>query len=285
MKVTCIVGYKSQDGELFIAADCRVSWRFSNPNRPTVHIDDLQKLYFPTPNVVIAFAGDRIDVLKNILSDFSTLANEHFNEQIINDRTNYEYNNSISRLLRRHLQNVVDNTEILVGISFPNRAEHNKLFYYHILNNRIIDEREINNREYIAAGSVVNEPHYNVFQSNVLDLAFNLKKAVDISNISGFFNTNFRCFYDRLPQKWGTVGNLFHSVYTQDGIFIGYDTETETIIPTKARFRVAMIYDHTRRCFIQRDLNSGVEVELIPIDKYIFHPETQDRVFTLTPIS
>ena len=269
--MTCNIGFKSCSNNIFIAADNRIVWDIPKKG-DKVHVDDLQKIYFPTPNVVISFAGNYVKNIKNVLEKFSNQAREKFQYKIKNARVTYNYNDSIERLIKRILKTnkIKEKIYLLVGISFPKHCKNNKLLKFIVSDDGIDEEKEISSGDYCVVGSIKNENKYIEFKKYVLENTFIKNKNLDICQYSSLFNSKYLNFYNNLDKKFKTVGALFHSVHSRNGIFIGSDSEMGRIHKKEKLVKASMIYNPSDSSFTQINHNNNENFKLISLTDYDF---------------
>nr|WP_312216601.1 hypothetical protein [Clostridioides sp.] len=247
-----------------------------------IYVDELQKLYFPCENIAIAIAGNNLLELQSILKSIFDNVGE-LKSNIINSKTKYNYNNHIKRLIERNLKQLKSTSEIIIGITFPNAAKYNKLYYYKISNHEIKYSKEIVNKEYCVGGSIKDECEFYKFKSDVLESSFSNKISIDIAEQNSLFHSLNIQFNANSNYKWSSVGELVHTIYTRDGILY-YSDVSSTYHNDNNQIKVSLEFDELRKCYIQKNHINDEKIDLISFDKYKFnlrYSEISEKIFKL----
>lgn len=264
--MTCIVGFKHHSGEIWLGADSRITWG-GVPRTPRV--DDCQKIYFPTPNVALAFSGNNIRDLARVLQAFIQEMNSIKVPIVGETRNTYYYNQSVRRLLIRHIGRMESNIELFFAISFPNNPRYNELFHYRYNQGKEHLKAKIADTSYEIAGSIVEEPDFSQFKEVVAEVAFCVNPSCDIIYHNGWFYSQLGLYLTNCSSRWLSVSQAFHSAYTRDGQFVGSELRTDAIIRNGGhQINYISEYNSELGHFVQENALTGQRVELLPLDSY-----------------
>jgi hypothetical protein len=264
--VTCIVGFKAKDGELWLGADNRVSRWYENLKSRMVYVDEVQKLYFPRGNVVVAVATEDIgnvqSAIRKVLQQarVRSLDPQH-------PRSIHKYEQSLARLVDRLASQIDKRTQFLVGIRALCCPANNRLLRYDICQ-RDFSRQEVNPGECSVAGSVRNEPEFGRFQNEVLSVAFG-SSELTLCQRDAIFRARLVDFQSSLVKPWTSVGEMFVSACTNGDHIAILASEVVTVTQQSGlKLAVQLDWNDVECRFVQRQVLTGETVPLIGLENY-----------------
>lgn len=277
--MTCIVGWKDDEGEVFVAADNRVTWRYFHTG-DEVHVDDIQKIYFAQPFLALAFATDDLREVQSLFDDITMMAGAASRGGKLDEPAEFiKCQGSIERMLHNRKATTETITEFLVVFALPERPELTKLYYCRYSNHELKKFVDIQNNEYVVGGSVSGEAEHKRFREEVVEKSLYTKGAAMIHRV-GFFNSLYLNFQDTLKDEWKTVGQSFCSLYTTEGRFAWAENERTLSLcrdGVKGDFSVQWSIVDGRCIQVQRNHLTDEEIPLVQIDKYDFSVPSKDE--------
>jgi hypothetical protein len=101
-----------------------------------------------------------------------------------------------------------------------------------------------------------------------------------MSHRNSIFHAGYLDFQSRLPDEWESVGQLFASSYTRDGVFVRLEHEDLAVVQGQGPRSVELRYEASGDRWIQHNRLTGDTIPLTPIDEYDFGTApTGDHVF------
>jgi hypothetical protein len=281
--MTAIIAYKDMEGEILIIADSRVSWRFSDPAKTEVHVDQLQKVYLLAENVVIAFATNDLRSVKDVLMSARNGINMP-DRKSTDVQYAYDSWETIRRSILSRSNYLHNSTKFIVAKSWPGQPKLGKVALFEYSGSGFVD-KEIAGGEVVVAGSIKSEARYHEFQQNVISRGIMPENNdVLMCHRQGAFDSHNLNFQTKSKPPFSSVGEIFHSAYTADGVWWAPSSTTQQISIDCEMVSVSVNVDRDTKTFFQVNESTGMRVDLIPIDLYDFDPvPSLDNVFCVRP--
>lgn len=284
--MTCIIGYRDEDGEILLSADNRISKPSPLVPGLELHIDQLQKIYLPEPFLAFAFATDDLLEVRRTLKAVRWMTKFLRRRATSHLASALKCQGAIYRMLHsRHVATLAP-SEYMVASVFPGRSDLNKLYYCRFSGGTLQHFDEVHPGQYRVAGSVAREYDSSLFESAVVGRALRIS-GLDMLQRVALFNSLYLDFQGKLPREWRTVGQSFYSIYTRDGVLHSVSNDTfrvTSIEGVEADYSIDL--DLLSGQFRQTNHMTGEAFPLIPIDGYDFSKsDTTSNTFRVTRTS
>lgn len=278
--MTCIIGYRDEDGEILLSADNRISKPSPLVPGLELHIDQLQKIYFPEAFLAFAFATDDLLEVRRTLKAVKWMAKFLRRRATSHLASVLKCQGAIYRMLHsRHVATLAP-SEYMVAAVFPGMRDLNRLYYCRFSGGNLQHFGEVRPGQHRVAGSVAKECDASLFESAVVARALRVS-GLDMLQRVALFNSLYLDFQDQLPAEWRTIGQSFYSLYTRDGVLHPVSNDTFRVTSTdglEADYSIDL--DLLSGQFRQINHMTGEAFPLIPIDGYDFsRPDAQHSVF------
>ncbi|MBC8146619.1 MAG: hypothetical protein H8E98_01375 [Bacteroidetes bacterium] len=245
--MTFIAGLNNIDNEIYLCADNRISFK---KDKQITHQDNLQKIYFPLKNIVVAFTSNDLSEFKDFIGSMFSEIKTHFDKHKF---STFKKHSHIHRKIKSEIINLKSYAELLVGVI---GGCGNKLYYYS--SNGKCDKIKRGNYKY--CGSAISEGG-DLFNKNVVKNSFK-DGSYNLDLVNQWMNSNFTLFDKNDTFK--TIGNAIHCVGSKNKQFCAYSTET-TIIFKNISTGYLISFDSNSKTFVQKNLTTNDEISLVSI--------------------
>lgn len=287
--MTLIVGFRKSDHNLLLSADSRITFK-------RARVDDLQKLYMPTAEVAVGFAGQSVSEIQQAFRRFNArVQRDEFSQP---DDSLWDYNDRILRVFRNEVSKIESITRLIFGVAHKSRPDANILKLMWVENEEIDQEVDIPPGEFRVAGSAFKERDDEYLKSS-LGQAFeepNLPPEapdIDVVTHAELLSTQYSVAWKRIEELESseeertdglkTAGPVLHTVLSKEGQFFGISNTTETVFESEGQIRIESRYNETKGCFEIVNHTTEEATELYSVEKYSFEKSNEgDDLFDVS---